>query len=139
MRRHSIPLSPALFTRSAEWPLEGLVSPQFLSPVFLLTGHRPPTCPDPVGVAAHSCFKSFSCNTCSPPRKCCKQKTYGTVKPLDATLTENRGWGSPAFRRFDVQTFRRADEGPIYPLYFLQLTALPTQRTLLNPFGINPL
>src|SRR5260370_27211966 len=54
-------------------------------------------------------------------------------------LQKPGGGGSPAFRRFDVQTFRRADEGPIYPLYFLHLTALLTQRTLLNPSGINPL
>jgi hypothetical protein len=27
--------------------------------------------------AAQSCLNSFSCNTYVPPRKCCKQKTYG--------------------------------------------------------------
>ncbi len=107
MRRHSIPLSPALFTRSAEGPLEGLVSPQFMSPVFLLTDHCLPTCPDPVGVAAHSCSKSFSCNTCGPPRKCYKQKTYGTVKPFGCNTYRKRGVGVPRLstcRRSGVQT-----------------------------------
>src|SRR5260370_40442120 len=51
-------------------------------------------------------------------------------------LQKTGGGGPPPF---DVQTFRRADQGPIYPLYFLHLTALPTQRTLRNPFGINSL
>jgi hypothetical protein len=40
-------------------------------------------------------LKSFSCNTYAAPRKCCKQKTYGSAKsqlsPVDATLTKNRG------------------------------------------------
>ncbi len=39
--------------------------------------------------------KSFKCNTYAPPRKCCKQKTYGPVETqlssVDATLTQNRG------------------------------------------------
>ena len=51
-------------------------------------------------------------------------------------LQKTGGGGPPPF---DVQTFRRADQGPIYPLYFLHLTALLSQRTLLNPSGINPL
>ncbi len=34
--------------------------------------------PAPVGVTAQSCFKSFSCNTYGPLRKCGKQKTYGS-------------------------------------------------------------
>lgn len=33
----------------------------------------------------------------------------------------------------------RAGDGPIYPLSFLHLTAIPPQRAQLNPFGINPL
>jgi len=127
MRRHSIPLSPALFTRSAEWPLEGLVSPQFLSPVFLLTDHCPPTCPDPVRVAAHSCFKSFTCNTYGSPRKCCKQKTYGTAKPFRCNTYRKPGVGVPrlsTFRRADVPACRRgSDLSPLFsPSYSLTYT-----------------
>src|SRR5882762_5871668 len=32
-------------------------------------------------ITAHSCLKSFSCNTYESPRKCCKQKTYTLAKP----------------------------------------------------------
>src|SRR5712692_10909067 len=31
-------------------------------------------------VLAPYCFKSFSCNTYRPPRKCCKQRTYSLAK-----------------------------------------------------------
>ncbi len=51
---------------------------------FSLTAH----CPLP---AAHYCFKSFSCNTYEPPRKCCKQKTYGLVKPFRCNTYKKRG------------------------------------------------
>ena len=87
--------------------------------------------PDPVGVTARPCSKSFTCNTYSPPRKCCKQKTYGLAKPFRCNTYKKQG-GS-------FSTFRRADEGPIYPPYFLHLTVLPTQRPGLNSFGINSL
>ncbi len=44
----------------------------------------------------------FSCNTYGSPRKCCKQKTYGTAKPFRCnTYKKHRG-------PFDV---RRADDG----------------------------
>ena len=49
---------------------------------------------------------SFRCNTYGSPRKCCKQKTYGSagsqLSPLDATLTKNRGEGpnSPGKEEF---------------------------------------
>ena len=54
---------------------------------FELSSSRPP--------------KPFSCNTCGPPRKCRKQKTYGTVKPFGCnTYKKHRGgaarlWNSP--------------------------------------------
>ena len=48
-------------------------------------------------VPTYSDSKSFICNTYAAPRKCCKQKTYGSTKsqlsPVDATLTKN--WGAP--------------------------------------------
>jgi len=34
-----------------------------LLPIFLFTDHCPLDCPDSVGVTAHYCVKSFSCNT----------------------------------------------------------------------------
>src|SRR6266704_700556 len=51
--------------------------------------------------------KSFSCNTYEPPRKCCKQKTYGRAKPFTCnTYKKPRGglffpfWNSyPAWRQ----------------------------------------
>ena len=38
-------------------------------------------------------FKSFSCNTYSPPRKCCKQKTYVPAKLFRCnTYKKHGGW-----------------------------------------------
>ena len=61
---------PALSERVESDP-RPLVSPLFTPPIFLLTDHRPMTCPDqrsrscgdPVGVTAHYCRNSFRCNT----------------------------------------------------------------------------
>jgi len=39
------------------------------------------------------CFlllKPFSCNTYAPPRKCCKQKTYGLAKPFRCNTYKNQ-------------------------------------------------
>ncbi len=36
-------------------------------------------------------FKSFSCNTYSPPRKCCKQKTYGLAKLFRCNIYKKHG------------------------------------------------
>ncbi len=65
---------------------KGLVSLQFTSPVFLLTDDCPL-------ITAHSCSKSFSCNTYGPPRKCCKQKTYGQGKSLRCNTYKKPGVG----------------------------------------------
>ncbi len=84
--------------------------------------------PDPVGVTARPCSKSFTCNTYSPPRKCCKQKTYGLAKPFRCNTYKKQG-GS-------FSTFRRADEGPIYPppIFFILQSYLHNGRgsTLLE-------
>jgi hypothetical protein len=48
--------------------------------------------PDRVGTA-HSHFKSFSCNTYGSPRRCCKQKTYGLVKPFRCNTYKKQGEG----------------------------------------------
>src|SRR5260370_11674669 len=58
-----------------------------LDSVPLFNDHRPLTTP-------RSCFKSFSCNTYGPPRKCCKQKTYALAKPFRCnTYKKHRGVG----------------------------------------------
>ena len=76
-----------------------------------------------------------------------KRLTAG-LSPLDATLTKNRGvphfkpniFLSPsASRRSDLQTSGCSSVSQNHPVYFLHLTDSPTQRTLLNSFGINPL
>src|SRR6266481_8413531 len=35
----------------------------------------------------------FSCNTCGPPRKCCKQKTYGRTKSFKCNTYRKQGGG----------------------------------------------
>jgi len=67
-------------------------------------------CPDPVGALIpilsfdlqlltfnfeppQSCFKSFICNTYGPPRKCCKQKTYGPAKLFRCNTYKKPGGG----------------------------------------------
>src|SRR5713226_7905132 len=64
--------------------LRPLVSLRSTSPVFLLTDHSPL-------ITAHYCFKSFSCNTYGSSRKCCKQKTYGLVKPFRCNTYKKPG------------------------------------------------
>ncbi len=63
------------------------------SNALLPTKHYSLTYPDPVGVSAHYCFKSFSCNTYESPPKCCKQKTYGQAKPFRCNTYKKRGKG----------------------------------------------
>src|SRR5712664_1285375 len=53
------------------------------------------SCSYPVEVTTHYCFKSFSCNTYEPPRKCCKQKTYGPAKPFRCNTYKKHGVGVP--------------------------------------------
>src|ERR1700682_479974 len=38
-------------------------------------------------------YKSFSCNTYGPPRKCCKQKTYGLAKSFRCNIYKIPGGG----------------------------------------------
>ena|ERR1700687_1551356 len=67
-----------------------------LTPVLPFNNHSPLTCFDPVGLTAHFSFKSFTCNTYGPPRKCCKQKTYSLAKPFRCnTYKKHGGGGSP--------------------------------------------
>src|SRR5712664_191263 len=66
----------------------------FVRPVFSHEDPRRSTCPDQrsrsrpdlVGVATCYYLKSFSCNTCGPPGKCCKQRTYGKAKSFRCNI-----------------------------------------------------
>ena len=80
---------------------KGLTSLQSLSPVFLPTDHCPPTCPDALGITAHYCFKSFTCNTYESPRK-----TYVQAKPFRCNTHKKQG---ATHRPSDVWAFRLAN------------------------------
>jgi len=54
----------------------------------------------PVGVAIHPCSKSFDCNTYEPPRKCCKQKTYGLAKSFSCNTYKKAGGPYPPLPLF---------------------------------------
>src|SRR6266852_7005198 len=86
--RHPLASSPGLAPACLEETRESSHSP---SPSLLPTNHCPLTCPGPVGVTAHSCFKSSRCNTYAPPRKCCKQKTYTLAKPFRCNTYKKQG------------------------------------------------
>src|SRR5258708_10741787 len=64
-------------------------------PLLLLTNHCPLTCPDPVAnpveATANYSPKCFRCNTYVPPRKCCKQKTYGPAKLFRCNTYKKQG------------------------------------------------
>src|SRR5260370_189389 len=93
------------------------------SPILLLTNHCPLTCPDPVGATCHYRVNSFSCNTYGPPRKCCKQKTYGransfrcnTYKKQSGTLRQAKSCS--LFGRFSPKSFscHRSENSPVSP------------------------
>ena len=66
----------------------------YLLPCFLSPSTRDE---DPVkATPSHSVttpydLKSFSCNTYGPPRKCCKQKTYGLAKSFSCNTYKKKG------------------------------------------------
>ena len=47
--------------------------------------------PDVPVCARFNPYKSFSCNTYRPPRKCCKQKTYGFAKSFRCNTYKKQG------------------------------------------------
>src|SRR6266404_2889664 len=103
--------------------------PYSSSHILLLTAHRPLTCP--VGVTAPYRLKSFSCNTYGFPRKCGKQKTYGTAKPFRCNTYKKHGGGReipPSSERFNA-CFR-----PILFPFTLLRTLLQPPRTQLFCF-----
>jgi hypothetical protein len=56
--------------------------------------------------------KSFSCNTYGPPRKCCKQKTYGKANSFRCnTYKKTGGVGPPPFHVSTVPPEVRASPG----------------------------
>jgi hypothetical protein len=71
---------------------------------------------DPVGVTADSRFKSFSCNTYEPPRKCCKQKTYPEAKSFSCNTYKKPGEGGRLWlTRFPIRKCleEHRDEGSL--------------------------
>ncbi len=60
------------------------------------------SCPDPVGVAALNCFKSFSCNIYASPRSVANKRLTVWLSPLDAKLTKNTGGGRPMIEDSDL-------------------------------------
>jgi hypothetical protein len=63
--------------------------------------------PDPIGVTARYCSKSFSCNTYGSPRKCCKQKTYGHAKFFRCNTYRKHGEPLPTFRPNSIAIVER--------------------------------
>src|SRR6267378_7971104 len=57
-------------------------------------------------VLAPYCLKSFSCNTYGFPRKCCKQRTYGTAKPFRCNLQKTRGGVTVMVNQASAKGFR---------------------------------
>ena len=54
--------------------------------------------------------KSFSCNTYEPPRKCCKQKTYGLAKPFRCNTYKKHG----GRHSFDSETRHPTHLSPLH-------------------------
>jgi hypothetical protein len=55
---------------------------------------------------------SLRCNTYAPPRKCCKQKTYGPAKPFRCNTYKKQGEGVPIM----VNQVLETNHLPISPL-----------------------
>jgi len=75
------------------------------------------------------CFKSFSCNTYGPPRKCCKQKTYVPAKPFRCNTYKKQGGTS-----FKPNTFLCPRPVTRHPSLTTSLKSFPFTllRTLLH-------
>ena len=58
----------------------------------------------PSNLPASKPSKSFSCNTYGSPRKCCKQKTYGQVKPFRCNTYKKHGDGVGSHQNFQLST-----------------------------------
>ena len=109
-----------------------------LVPVLLFADRCPLNFPDqrsrpgrdPVKVTAHHSFKSFSCNTYGPPRKCCKQKTYGLSKPFRCNTYKKHGGGAVRER------FLHSTPSPIFrTLFQVPYPATPLFATLTKTPG----
>ncbi len=104
-------LQPALCSQPSDLPTFRLSHPV---PSYSPTDHCPLTIeaphtlrsgnPDRVGTA-HSRFKSFSCNTYGSHRKCCKQKTYGLVKPFRCNTYKKQGEGGRLWLTRNLNNF----------------------------------
>jgi hypothetical protein len=85
---------------------------------------------DPVGFAVHYCLKSFTCNIYGPPRKRCKQKTYGQAKPFRCNTYRKHGGGLRPLQRATRRSYLAA---ALKPFPFILL------RTLLHRAKSQPL
>src|ERR1700682_5142176 len=83
---------PLLDLPTAPLPHRGSVSP-CRAEIPTLSG---PKVFDPVGVSAHHCLKSFSCNTYGSTRKCSKQRTYMNAKPFRYNTYKKHEGGGPS-------------------------------------------
>ncbi len=115
---HSAPaaVQPSISTIPCK-TFNNLIRPCYPVPVFVATHPRPIvstrfrlpvdilTDPCPL-ITAHTCFKSFSCNTYGFPRKCCKQKTYGQAKPFRCNTYKKPGVGVPSIFPLAAQSCR---------------------------------
>src|SRR6266851_4317432 len=101
--------------------------------------------------------KSFSCNTYGPPRKCCKQKTYGRANSFRCNTYKKQGGTSfkpkvllsaPLSRRSETQIFGRFNGQasrrvsglpPIFrTLFQVPYPAIPLFGTLTKTAGSHP-
>src|ERR1700694_562616 len=102
----------------------------------------------PCHTSENSPVSSLAATLMNLPASIANERLTAWLSPLDAILTKNRGVTSfkpniflspSASRRSDLQNSGCSSVSQNHPLYFLYLTDPPTQRTLLNSFGINPL
>ena len=97
--------------------------------VLILSG-RPRPVWAPVAVAVCYRLKSFACNTCGPPRKCCKQKTYGQAKPFRCNTYRKHGGGLRPLQRATRRSYLAA---ALKPFPFILLHTL-WHGAKVNPF-----
>src|SRR5260370_7393764 len=88
-------------------------SDTFLSTQASCFDRRSRPCRDHIGVTAHPCFKSFSCNTYESPRKCCKQKTYALAKLFTCNRVEKSL--TFCFARLSIRWFDPIPQPPDLP------------------------
>ena len=78
-------------------PLNSFADPHQLNPIVSILYKEGVGRGRPM-LTAHTCLKSFTCNTYARPRKCCRQWTYDQAKPFGCNTYKKRGGrGTPTF------------------------------------------